>query len=89
MMSIYKDPERVRVSAKITTNYIPKTLKFQQFYIYKYLSTYNNLDTAIKKKSITSFKNDRFLDKTPPEISVAWRKMTSQLIRPSERDRRP
>ena len=58
MMSMFKDPERVRVSAKITTNYIPKTLKFQQFYIYKYLSTYNNLDTATKKKSNTSFKKE-------------------------------
>ena len=55
---MFRDPDRGRNTSKISTKYIPATVKFKQFYIYKYTSIYNNLDTTLKLKSIPSFKKE-------------------------------
>ena len=58
MLSMFRDLDKVRVVSMISTRYIPVTVRFKQFYIYKFTSTYNSLDSNLKKKSVTAFKKE-------------------------------
>ena len=58
MSSMFKTKRYNRDGNKLFTHYIPTTEKAKRFYIYKYTSVYNELDSYIKKKSPASFKNE-------------------------------
>ena len=51
-MSLFRYDLNHRQSKSITTKYIRTTERFRNFYIYKYIKTYNNMDSQMKTKSI-------------------------------------
>ena len=42
----------------ITTKNIPTTEKYRNFYIYKFIKTYNKMDSQMRNKSIPKFKKE-------------------------------
>ena len=55
-LNIYKNNTKQRNVSKIFNTYIPKTDKTKKFYLYKYLTNYNSLDSYITKKTPKQFK---------------------------------
>ena len=58
IFNLFRDIKNRRITQDITTKYIPKTVKFSKFFIYKYIKEYNLLDKYIKEKSINQFKKE-------------------------------
>ena len=54
--SLFRDTSKNRTGKEISTIYVPTTVKFSNFYIYKYVKAYNLFDTKVKAKSVASFK---------------------------------
>ena len=58
LMCLFRYDTNHRQSKLITTKYIPTTEKFRNFYIYKFIKTYNKMDSQMRNKSIPKFKKE-------------------------------
>ena len=58
MTKYFKSRERLRKGNTIATNIIPLSVKFQNFYIYKYTKIYNKIDNSVRLKNPKGFKNE-------------------------------
>ena len=58
MLSCFNNVDRQRNNKIIATVHNPKSVKFNKFYIYKYINVYNKLDNTVKLKSIKGFKKE-------------------------------
>ena len=58
MLSYFNNVDRQRNNKIIATVHNPKSVKFNKFYIYKYINVYNKLDNTVKLKSIKGFKKE-------------------------------
>ena len=58
MVSYFRTNSKDRKVKSVTTKYIPKSTKMNNFYIYKYTKIYNSLDQYIRDKTPKGFKNE-------------------------------
>ena len=58
LFNLFKTNRHNRGISMVTLKHIPKSKKFTNFFINKYISTYNSLDLTIKRKSLSQFKKE-------------------------------